>query len=147
MMIDFEELFRYNHWANHRLLDQVAKCYTPPVARLFSHSVNAHHIWNHRILGTMERLTVWSLHDLETVRTYEEANHSETLELLKSSNLENVVHYRNSKGEEFQSAIQDILFHVINHSTHHRGQILTLLRQQGETPVSLDYIFYVRDQP
>jgi uncharacterized damage-inducible protein DinB len=147
MMIDFEELFRYNHWANLQLLDQVEKCCTTPMARLFSHLINAHHIWNQRILGTTEKLTVWSLHELETVRTYVEANHIETLELLKSSKPEKVVHYRSSQGEEFQSAIRDILFQIINHSTHHRGQIMTLLREQGETPVSLDYIFHVRDQP
>lgn len=145
--MDFEELYRYNHWANLRLLDQVKEYYTPSVARLFSHIINAHHIWNRRILGTIEELTVWSLHALEEVRKYEEGNHLETLELLKSTNLEKLVHYRNSKGEEFQSVIRDILFQIINHSTHHRGQIMTLQREQGEVPVALDYIFYVRDQP
>ncbi|HET9131583.1 MAG TPA: DinB family protein [Terriglobia bacterium] len=34
--------------------------------------------------------------------------------------------------------------HLANHSTYHRGQITTMLRQLGVTPVSTDLIAYYR---
>ena len=34
--------------------------------------------------------------------------------------------------------------HFINHSSYHRGQIVTFLRQLGATPPSTDLILYYR---
>jgi uncharacterized damage-inducible protein DinB len=39
-----------------------------------------------------------------------------------------------------------MLHHVANHSTYHRGQITTLLRQLGATPVSTDLIGFYRER-
>ena len=39
--------------------------------------------------------------------------------------------YKNSKGQEFNKNMGDLLLHVFNHQTHHRGQISTLLYQAG----------------
>ena len=50
----------------------------------------------------------------------------------------------NSKGETFSNKIKDILFHIINHSTYHRAQIATDLKQNGIEPINTDYIFYKR---
>ena len=46
-------------------------------------------------------------------------------------NLVSVVVYRNSRGERFERSLHDVLDHVANHGTHHRGQIVLLLRQAG----------------
>jgi uncharacterized damage-inducible protein DinB len=54
------------------------------------------------------------------------------------------VEYENSEGRTFANDVKDILFHVVNHSTHHRGQIMMDLRASGITPEPLDYIFYKR---
>jgi uncharacterized damage-inducible protein DinB len=37
-----------------------------------------------------------------------------------------------------------MILHVVNHGTHHRGQITTILRQLGATPRNLDLIAYYR---
>lgn len=42
--------------------------------------------------------------------------------------------------------IQQILFHIANHFTHHRGQIISDLRQNGIEPRISDYIFYKRSE-
>ncbi|MDO1499494.1 DinB family protein [Winogradskyella maritima] len=52
--------------------------------------------------------------------------------------------YESSEGRLFANTVQDILFHIINHSAHHRGQIMMDLRQNGLEPLALDYIFYKR---
>lgn len=55
--------------------------------------------------------------------------------------------YQNSEGKEFTNSIQDIIHHVMNHSTYHRGQIVTMLRMAGFTDVSsTDFITWCRIQ-
>jgi uncharacterized damage-inducible protein DinB len=36
--------------------------------------------------------------------------------------------------------------HVVNHSTYHRGQVATMLRQLGKTPQSTDYLLFLDEQ-
>ena len=48
------------------------------------------------------------------------------------------------KGNLFENKIDDILFHIINHSTYHRGQIMMLFRESGLEPIFSDYIFHKR---
>lgn len=53
--------------------------------------------------------------------------------------------YKNLKGDPFTDPVEDTLFHVVNHSTYHRGQIITMLREAGVTKVvSTDLIHYLR---
>ena len=50
------------------------------------------------------------------------------------------------KGTVFRDRIGHILQHLANHGTYHRGQITTLLRQLGATPVSTDMIGFYRER-
>ncbi len=51
----------------------------------------------------------------------------------------------NIKGEKYNDQIAAILQHVFNHSSYHRGQLVTMLRQAGITTIpSTDLIAYVR---
>jgi uncharacterized damage-inducible protein DinB len=53
--------------------------------------------------------------------------------------------YKNLKGDLFEDSYEETLFHVVNHSTYHRGQIITMLRQAGiENVVSTDLIHYLK---
>jgi uncharacterized damage-inducible protein DinB len=40
--------------------------------------------------------------------------------------------------------VEQIMIHLVNHSSYHRGQIAMLLRQNGFEPVNTDYITYDR---
>lgn len=48
------------------------------------------------------------------------------------------------KGQKFDSSMQDILFHIINQSTYHRGQIAMEFRNSGIEPINTEYILYKR---
>ncbi len=48
--------------------------------------------------------------------------------------------YRNSKGIPFSAPVWHVVAHVFNHGTHHRGQVTTLLSQQGLDPGMTDFI-------
>lgn len=65
---------------------------------------------------------------------------------LSASDLERVIHYRNTKGNPFSDRMWQMLQHLVNHGTYHRGQITTLLRQLGATPVATDMIAFYREQ-
>lgn len=56
-----------------------------------------------------------------------------------------IINYANMKREKFSTPVYDIIIHCMNHSTFHRGQIITMLRQVEKTELlSTDYIIYVR---
>lgn len=52
--------------------------------------------------------------------------------------------YKNLKGVEFSTPLLEILMHVANHATYHRGQAASLIRRlKGKPPVT-DMIEYFR---
>jgi uncharacterized damage-inducible protein DinB len=58
--------------------------------------------------------------------------------------LQDIVEYRNSKGEPWSSRVEDILTHVLFHSAYHRGQIALQMRAAGHEPAYTDFIHAVR---
>jgi uncharacterized damage-inducible protein DinB len=87
---------------------------------------------------------VWELHSVQEFQNIDKVNYEQTLEILDKFDLNETIHYSNSKGQAFSNSIRDILFHVINHSTYHRGQIATDFKHSGIEPLATDYIFYKR---
>lgn len=51
---------------------------------------------------------------------------------------------RNSAGHESPSPHWQIVLHLVNHATYHRGQVLSLVKQAGFPVVSTDLISYYR---
>ncbi|HLW50736.1 MAG TPA: DinB family protein [Sphingobacteriaceae bacterium] len=142
-----KEYFEYNAQVNEKLAEFFVE--NPGLLggeahRLFSHIVGAHHIWNHRIREIKPGLGVWELVSIEKLREVEIANLKDSLQILAERDLASPVSYQNSKGLAFESKISDILFHIINHSTYHRGQIARVVRENGFEPLVTDYIFMKR---
>lgn len=54
------------------------------------------------------------------------------------------IHYVNSSGEKFRNSLDELVRHLTNHGTYHRGNISTMIRQQGFEGVPTDYIFFLR---
>ncbi|MGN6802128.1 MAG: DinB family protein [Ginsengibacter sp.] len=74
----------------------------------------------------------------------DQRNFEQSLLILENFDFDNTIHYANTKGEAFNNSVRDILFHIINHSTYHRGQIAASFRVQGLEPLVSDYVFYKR---
>jgi uncharacterized damage-inducible protein DinB len=147
-MVDFfKELFTYTHHFNQKLAEVIAQReqeIPEKVVQLFSHILNAHHVWNNRILFAENPYGVWDLQAMQDLASIDEKNYRHSLLILEKIDLANEINYLNSKGLAFKNTVRDILFHLVNHSTHHRGQISTLFRQNGIEPLVMDYIFYKR---
>ncbi|WP_432410775.1 DinB family protein [Rasiella sp. SM2506] len=143
----FKNLFEYNHHSNAEVIKRIVSneaLYSEKAQILVSHTLNAHHIWNARIEEVETKFSVWQLHSLKEALAIDLYNFKTANVILEVKNLQKVIDYTNSKGIHFQNKIQDILFHIINHSTYHRGQLMSELKLQGFTPITTDYIFYKR---
>ena len=142
----FQEIFEYHHHFNQRLADQLAQHLDDLPERtipLFSHVINAHQIWNARILN-LQKLAVHEVHSLEKCKSLDRDNRTRTQEIISTRDLDDEISYTTSGGTNFHNTIREVLFHISNHSAHHKGQIISDLRQSGVAPLKTDYIFYKR---
>lgn len=112
---------------------------------LFSHILNAHHIWNARVTGKKSEYKVFQVHEVKDWGDIHYENQRKSFEITsRADDFDLRIDYENSKGRLFTNNLQDVLFHIINHSTHHRGQISTNFRANDIEPIPFDYIFYKR---
>src|SRR5690606_360915 len=134
----FEDLFMYNHHCNQQLAAVLSKApaeIDEKSLALFGHLLNAHQIWNNRIQGKPMGCTVWEPRPIEAFGAIDTHNYEQTLALLETCHSTDEITYTNSQGTAFVNTVGNILFHVINHSTYHRGQIALLFRQHGMEPL------------
>ena len=52
------------------------------------------------------------------------------------------VAYRNMAGEPHRRTLADIVLHLVNHGTHHRGQMTAELTRLGHSAPAIDYIYF-----
>jgi uncharacterized damage-inducible protein DinB len=55
------------------------------------------------------------------------------------------ISYKSQKGDAFVTPTWQIVLHVANHGTHHRGQVSGFLRAMGHTPPSLELTAFYRE--
>lgn len=146
MVSFFTELFNYNHHINQKLIELMDLHYQQLSERslqLMNHIINAHQIWNARIESGTEH-NVWQMNNWQRLLMLDKENVEKSLRILQGNDLQTVMNYKNTNGQPFANTINDILFHVVNHSTYHRAQIAADLKQHNITPLVSDYIFYKR---
>ena len=108
------------------------------------HTLNAQNIWNHRIIGEIPTQLVWDTFGIDRLHFLNDENHELSLEILESRALSDTIQYMDSKGDPHSNSVENMLFHIINHSTYHRGQLVTTLKQNRVVPLSTDFILYER---
>lgn len=144
-----KRLFGYDDWANRETLAGLEAIEAPPAksVRLLAHIVGAERLWYGRLRRQSKPAAVWpelSLtecrHALDELASLWRSH----LENLDPAALDETVEYVNSKGEPWSSRVEDILTHVVLHSSYHRGQIAADVRAAGHTPAYTDYIHAVR---
>lgn len=143
----FQDIFEYTHHSNEKLINVLLQnpgIYSEKISLLTSHTLNAHHIWNHRIFGVSPALFVWQLLEIKDLQTINLENFEHSIEIIQKKGFSEKIAYTNSSGQNYTNTVQEILFHLINHSTYHRGQIISLLKNNGVEPITTDYIFYKR---
>lgn len=152
---------RYNLWANKKIIDtlqllpndivdaQVNNSFTS-IRKTIYHIWDAQVIWLSRMQGIS--LSTWPSaeygedfagYDLYFIRQCEDF--IQFVETRHESFFESICYYRALGGKEYQTRNGDIVLHCMNHSTYHRGQIITMLRNlEVVTLPSTDFIEYNR---
>ncbi len=147
MKVFFNQLFDYNFYCNKKLIETCNELGLVPEKsiELFSHTLNAHHIWNAQIIGRKSDFEVSQIHTVKEWGDIHYENQRSSFGIITNAHDFDIhIDYENSKGKLFANTLKDILFHIINHSTHHRGQIAMDFRKNNIEPVPLDYISYKR---
>ena len=144
-----QRLFSYDEWANKEILQALTANESSPARsrKLLAHIIAAEWVWLDRLENRPQSIAVWPDLTLEECR-----HHTDRLPPLwrryldgkTSDQLSSTISYKNSKGELWKSAVEDILLHVTVHSAYHRGQIVADLRAAGLEPPYTDYIHAVR---
>jgi uncharacterized damage-inducible protein DinB len=65
---------------------------------------------------------------------------------LTPQDLAKVIEYKTFAGAASAEPHWQMLQHLVNHGSYHRGQITTMLRQLGAKPVATDLIAFYRQQ-
>ena len=146
----FTGLFKYNFDTNlkmNTLLQEQSSL--EEAQKLLSHITHAQEIWLGRLNDHLPvKSILWETISSEEISGKLHENNegwNTYLASLSEEDFEKEIEYVNTKVEPFKNKIRDILFHVINHATHHRAQISTLLRKAETAPPTTDYIFYIRE--
>lgn len=127
------------HLQEHNVVDE--RCIS-----LSSHIINAQHIWNARIKGEGMPVKAWQTHSIEQLDPLNEAGFTESMRLMNTLSPVHEIDYGNTQGETFKNSIQDVMLHIANHGTYHRGQLAARLTEIGVPALPSDYIRYKREQ-
>lgn len=150
-LISLQTMFAYDFWANRKTLIALrdAAHESAQGKRLFAHILLAEQEWFRRLSGKdstgFDFWRVLSLADCEKLVEEMRSTYANFLNMQREENLERIVSYKNSKGARYENTVREVLTHVANHSTYHRGQIALTLRSEGSEPAYTDFIAYLRD--
>jgi uncharacterized damage-inducible protein DinB len=151
--------FDYSMWASRRLLDAAAQLTSEELTRDFGtadksvhgtlvHIFGADRIWLARVEGRqLDALVKPADYDLaKLTREWTSLGDrwKEWAALLTDDLLNEWRDYKDMKENPHRTPLWQISLHVVNHATHHRGQVSGFLRSLGKTPPPLDLIYYYR---
>lgn len=159
----FQHFAQYNQWANDTLyaalsqlsieeLNQDLNGFFKSVIGTLNHNLVGDLMWMRRIdhggekLDTLDQVLHDNLEDLYSARQQADIRLGHLVDNLDPEKFQTLLMYRNTSGDDFADPISQILTHMFNHQTHHRGQCHHMLSQLGKNPPALDMIYFVRAQ-
>jgi len=154
--------FDYSAWASRRLMEASANLTAEELARDFKtsdknvldtlvHVFAADRIWLSRVRGEPRAAFIdpadreYAALEREWPALYQ--RWKEWLAPLTDDGARAKIAYRDMKGNPYEQPLWQIVLHVVNHGTHHRGQAAGFLRAMGHTPPALDLIAFYRAIP
>lgn len=159
---DIRELFAYNDWANRKTFASAAQ--VPAEQYMLDlksshgglhgtlvHMVGAERIWHARWTDAADKSplkpeTVASLADLVAIWETVNSGIQAFIAPLTEAKLSEIFTVTSLKGDRLDSSFHEMLQHLANHSTYHRGQAAGMIRQFGFKPESTDMIRYYREK-
>jgi uncharacterized damage-inducible protein DinB len=160
---DLRTLLDYHYWARDRVLAAVEPL-TPEqfnrdlgnsfrsVRDTLAHTYAAEWAWHSRWNGVSPTALLPpdlfpDVAELRRLWVEHEAKMRSFVDGLGEEGIGRVIEYKLLSGAPGKSPFWQMLQHVVNHASYHRGQVTTMLRQLGaEPPKSMDMIAYYRER-
>lgn len=155
---EIRTLYSYNRWATHRLL-QAAQLLSPSafsrdlgtshrsVRGTLVHTLWSEWIWLQRWQGSSPKQIF--LDDqypdagaIESRWGDMERDRQDFITRLTDDQLLATISYENLQGQRWTYSLGHMMQHVVNHSSYHRGQVVSLLRQLHQSPPATDFLLY-----
>ena len=160
---DLKTMLDYHYWARDRLLEVVEPLtpeqFTKDMGSSFksirdtvAHVHAAEWAWHQRWTGRSPTALLPNdrFADVAAVRAAWNATESQVRDFVDrggEANVEKVYHFKLLNGSEGSAPFWQMLQHLVNHGSYHRGQVTTMLRQMGAQPAkSLDMIAFYRSR-
>jgi len=143
-------LFEYEKWANAKILDAIAQVKETDEKSLdiMAHILLVQMVWYSRIAGVTEP-PVWAKKTLDQCKELHTVNNkilTPFIAQLTDESVKKEIDYKNTKGNKFSNTITEILTHLFNHNTYHRGQIVERLKGKIPQMPITDYIAFIREK-
>jgi uncharacterized damage-inducible protein DinB len=151
----------YNTWANQTLFDAIQALPTeqqtaevpssfPSLLKTVLHMWDAEYIWWQRV-KLQERIVRpsdqfnGSFAEAAQEALRQNRQWEQWINNAQDRVLEHVFQYQNSRKESFKQPIYEMLLHLFNHGTYHRGQLVTMMRALGVEKIPpTDFIVWSR---
>ena len=153
---------QYNAWANKRIIDVLLKLEQghidmeivssfSSVRATVSHTWSAEYIWLQRL--QLVEYPIWVGNDYQGLfddacNSWQQVS-SDLIQFVERQYddraLQHVLQYYDRAKVSHKTPVFEVLMHVFNHSTYHRGQMVTMLRQLGRVDIpGTDFIGFAR---
>ena len=150
----------YNIWANKKItetanqlseeqINKVIVSSFPSVYKTVLHLMEVENVWWERLqLVENTTLSGWFTGDFDELSKKLLRLSQQWHDWIQNTNDVNISHvfaYQNSKKEQFKQPVYEMLMHLFNHQTFHRGQLVTMFRQLGLDKIPpTDFIVFSR---
>jgi uncharacterized damage-inducible protein DinB len=162
-MSDVIDLYRYHVWANEKVFAhlralpedvhrQPLQSVFPTIGDVLAHMYIVDNVWLKAMSGDAETISsslpVWQDEVKDAKLSAYQACFAKVAAqyasfFAKHADLEVVSAYPHPTYGVLRASFADILQHVVNHGTYHRGNITAMLRQLGYAGAATDYVFYL----
>ena len=156
-MIEIVKHIEYQRWANKKMAEQIKALPTevfekdfggsfPSIRLTLLHLMQADYRWLQRLNGIpiVEIPSDWQHADknsmLSAWSNIQEQLVSRVKEIVPSGNPN--IKFITAKGDPYELPFADVIAHLVNHSTYHRGQLVNMMRLADVKPESTDYFLF-----
>ena len=155
-------IYDYNAWANRRMLDACdalgSEQFTRDLGSSFRsvrdtlpHIMGAEWLWLERWRGRSPTglPAADKFPDLVSLRVHWADVERDLLQFvagLAAADLVRQLEYRTTEGKQYSQPLWQMLQHLVNHGTYHRGQVTMMLRQLAVKPIATDLIVFYRER-
>ncbi|MEX1189770.1 MAG: DinB family protein [Bacteroidia bacterium] len=143
-----ESLLQYDLWANNRVFEALQpfeQAIPDSILEIMSHILGAKQVWYNRAQEIPSTKDLFKKENKENLVKCNESLHQLWSGLIHRNEPNGmIIKYTNFAGEEFSNSLAELITHMVNHGSYHRGQVARITRESGHPPLATDFIIFSR---